>query len=102
MKVIIFASLCLIATANSFALETDVQTSQNEDSSSFFLLPFGYDILRLGDQNIHLPAIGGGYMSGERNIPFDEVEHRIFGIAMYRPILFSEAPLSDGQVDTSN
>jgi len=94
VKVTILALLCLIATANSFALETDVQTSQNEDTSSFFLLPFGYDFLRLGDQNIHLPAIGGGYMSGERNIPFDEVEHRIFGIAMYRPIQFSEAPLS--------
>jgi hypothetical protein len=79
----IFLFYCLIAV-NTFGQEKE----------NFFILPFGYDFLRLGEQNIHSPAIGLGFLIGEQDIPFTQVERRYFGMALYQPFFFQgEQPL---------
>jgi len=87
MKSLLAILFCLFITVNIFSHEVDVNTQSEQQS--FFLLPLGYDFIMLGEQNIHLPAAGAGFLSGEQNLPFDKKEHSIFGIAMYRPVIFS-------------
>ena len=91
MKKVFSVLLCLFIIPNIFSLEIDDESSQLKQHS-FFLLPFGYDFIRLGELNIHSPALGVGYLQGEQDLPFDEVEHRIFGFSLYQPIFFSETP----------
>ena len=88
MKKVFSVLLCLFIIPNIFSLEIDDESSQLKQHS-FFLLPFGYDFIRLGELNIHSPALGVGYLRGEQDLPFDEVEHRIFGFALYQPVIFS-------------
>ncbi|MCL1928257.1 MAG: hypothetical protein FWG07_05635 [Treponema sp.] len=58
------------------------------------LFPFGYDFIRLGEQTIHSPSAGTGFLLGEMDLPFTEVERRFFGLALYRPFFLSEEPQS--------
>jgi hypothetical protein len=60
---------------------------------SMFMLPLGYDFLRLGEQSVHSLTAGAGFMSGDQNSPFTEVERRFFGLALYQPFFFGEEPL---------
>ena len=78
-KVFILFLLCIISTF-CFAQE------------QVFLIPFGYDFIRLGEQNVHSPAVGFGFLSGEQDLPFIQVERRFFGLALYHPFFFKEEP----------
>ncbi|MDR0497137.1 MAG: hypothetical protein LBH42_05960 [Treponema sp.] len=67
---------------------------QTETKNPFMLLfPFGYDFLHLGKQNLHIPAAGAGFLIGEQDLPFPEVEHRLFGMALYQLFFFQEEPM---------
>jgi len=55
-----------------------------------FLIPVGYDFSHLDSQTLHSPAAGAGFLIGEQDAPFTEVEHRFFGLALYQPIIFPE------------
>ncbi|MDR2970640.1 MAG: hypothetical protein LBU83_01735 [Bacteroidales bacterium] len=91
-KIIIVIFLCCIITILN-GQENLLETSSRQDeTTAMFLFPFGYDFVRLGEQNIHLPAVGIGYMSGEQNLAFEQVEHRVFALALWRPVIFSEVP----------
>ena len=55
-----------------------------------FLLPLGYDFIRLEEQTIHSPAAGAGFLIGEQDLPFTEVERRFLGLALYQPLILTE------------
>jgi hypothetical protein len=78
-KIFIVALLCFFAAA----------LYGQEKSPSFFLLPAGYDYIRFENQTIHKPAVGAGFLLGEQNLPFNEVERRFFGMALYQPFFLS-------------
>nr|AGS53711.1 hypothetical protein [uncultured bacterium contig00068] len=63
-----------------------------QETPSLFLLPFGYDFLRFEENAVHNPALGVGFLSGEQDIPFDKVDRRFFGLALYRPLIFTTPP----------
>jgi len=87
-RIIIVVLLCTVAIF-SFA------ENQVDDNIPFtFLIPYGYDFWQLSDQNIHIPALGAGVLYGKQDLPFDEVERRFFGIALYQPMFFNQEPLS--------
>ena len=54
--------------------------------------PVGYDVIKLDRQIVHSPAAGAGFLMGSQDIPFTEVERRFFGLALYQPFIFREAP----------
>jgi hypothetical protein len=81
---------CLIA-ANVWGQE---RTEPDEAKTpSVFMLPLGYDFLRLGGQSVHSLTTGAGFMSGGQDLPFTEVERRFFALALYQPLFFGEEPL---------
>jgi len=87
-----------------FSFITFNVAGQNKDDS-FFLIPFGYNFMRIGDQTIHQPAIGAGFLSGEQNLPFNEIDRRVLAFALYQPLIFNTEPYSDvpehlHQIDT--
>jgi len=71
--------LCFIA-ANAFG------------SGISFFVPAGYDYMHMERQSVHSFAAGAGFMSGEHDIAFNEVEHRFFGLALYQPFFFRDEP----------
>ena len=80
--------LCAVAT---FCFAED----QIDDNTPFvFLIPFGYGFFQSGDQTIHKPALGAGFLYGEQDLPFDEVTRRFLGIALYQPMFSKQEPLS--------
>jgi len=83
IKVSFLIFLCLFLAIN-------VTGQEREDS--FFIIPFGYDFFRFGEQSIHSPIIGAGFLFGEQDIPFDEVERRFLALALYQPFFFREEP----------
>ncbi|MCL2592009.1 MAG: hypothetical protein FWD82_01465 [Defluviitaleaceae bacterium] len=84
MRLAIALLLWLLIASNAVAQERD---------DFFILLPFGYDFLQIGEQNVHRPAAGIGFLSGDMDEPFDKVERRFFALALYQPLLFREEPL---------
>jgi hypothetical protein len=76
---------CLIAV-NAIGQE------QTDQGKPMFIIPLGYDFMRLGEQSIHRPAIGAGFLLGEQDLPFIEVERRFFGMALYQPFFLSDKP----------
>ena len=80
--------LLCIATA-VFAQETE-----SKDTPYLFFIPAGYNFTRLEDQIIHYPRAGVGFMIGEDNIPFNEVNQRFMGIAQYQTYIFNK-PLAE-------
>ena len=60
-----------------------------------FLLPLGYEFSRLEGLAFHSPAVGAGFLSGEMDLPFTEVERRFFCLALYQPLIFTKAPYPD-------
>ena len=85
MKRILFSILL-------FSLFSNNIFGQEEENSPLFLLPFGYDFVRFENQTIHKPAIGAGLMLGDMDTPFDQVDRRIFALALWRPFIFSQPP----------
>ena len=69
--------------------------SGQEKDDSFFLIPFGYNFMRIGEQTIHQPAAGAGFMNGERSPPFNEINRRILAFALYQPLIFKTNPYPD-------
>ena len=84
MKRIVIILLCIASSLSAQA-----------KNPFMFLLPFGYEFLRLEEQTMHNPALGAGFISGEQDIPFTEVERRFFGLALYQPLIFTEEPFPD-------
>ena len=80
MRLLCFLLLCCIA----------VVLPAQEQEPFVFLIPVGYDFFRLDGQTLHNPAAGVGFMYGEQDLPFDEVDRRFFGMALYRPLIFTE------------
>jgi len=67
---------------------------QNKDDT-FFLIPFGYNFMLIGEQTMHQPALGAGFLSGEQNLPFNEIDRRVLALALYQPLIFNTEPYSD-------
>lgn len=80
MKVVFTILFCFFAI---------IKVIGEERQNSIFVIPFGYDFLRFGDRSA---AVGVGYLYGEQNIPFDEVECRFSALALYQPFFFMEEP----------
>jgi hypothetical protein len=78
--------ICCLITVNAFGQE------KTDNNTSMFLLPFGYDFIHFQNQIIQNPALGAGFLLGEQDIPFTEVERRFLALALYRPFIFSETP----------
>ena len=85
MKAFFSILLCLITATSVIGQERE---------SSFFILPFGYDFLRFGDQTVHRPAFGVGFLHGEQDAAFDEVDRRFFALALYQPFFFRNVPFA--------
>jgi len=68
------------------------QESEPEKNPFVIFLPIGYDYMRLNGQTVHRPAAGIGFMSGEQDLPFNQVENRFLFMAMYMPSIFTEKP----------
>src|SRR5215471_12267668 len=100
----------LIITANSFGQAANEPVDepaaevrkdrgsppvQTDDKNPFMiLLPLGYDFMRMGTQMVHRPATGIGFLSGEQDLPFTQVERRFLGLALYQPFFLKEEPLT--------
>ncbi|MCL1992008.1 MAG: hypothetical protein FWG66_03560 [Spirochaetes bacterium] len=84
MRIIFTIFLCAVFSANIFG--------QEQETQPIVLIPFGYDFIRLGSQSIHNPAIGVGFLLGDMDAPFTEVEGRILALALWRPLFFSQRP----------
>jgi len=54
------------------------------------IFPVGYEGVWLGDQTVHAPAAGIGFMLGKQGIPFTQVERRFLGMVMYQSFFFTE------------
>ncbi|MDR0302756.1 MAG: hypothetical protein LBI04_10655 [Treponema sp.] len=80
---------CVIA-ANVFGQEEE-KTGQAKNPFVFFL-PAGYDYFHFESQSVHSFAAGAGFLSGEQNIHFTDVERRFFGVALYQPFFFKDKP----------
>ena len=65
------------------------EAAEPQDPFTLFF-PLGYDLLRLEEQTVHVPAFGAGFMLGEKDLPFTEVERRFFALALYQPFFFRE------------
>ena len=74
---------------------TAVFGQAREKDPLVFFIPAGYDLMRLENQTIHSPALGFGFILGEQDLPFDQVERRFFGMALYQPVIFSETTAPD-------
>jgi hypothetical protein len=84
---IIFITLCCIFAA---------LPAQAEDKEPLVIfIPVGYEFAQFADQSVHAPALGVGFMLGEQDIPFDQVERRFMGLAVYQPYFFSEEPFPE-------
>ncbi len=73
-------SLCCFIALNAYGQE-------NEESNNpfVFFVPMGYEYIRMDSQSVHSFAVGVGFLSGEQDIPFNEVERRFFVMALYQP-----------------
>ena len=78
--------ICFLPVANIFA--------QEDEPPSFFFLSFGHNFINLDDVFIHNPTAGMGFTFGEQDLPFDQVERRFFGQALYRPFFFDHEPVA--------
>ena len=90
-KAIIFLAFvfCCFGTTVSAQEETGTK------NPLMLFFPIGYDGLWLEDQTVHSPFGGIGFMFGKHGLPFNQVERRFFGMAMYQPFILSDAPLSE-------
>jgi len=91
-KVFPILILCLIA-ANVYGQEKD--ESEKTKQPFIFLIPAGYDYFNLERQSVHSFAIGAGFLSGEQDLPFDDVERKFFGLVLYQPLFFTDEPYSE-------
>jgi hypothetical protein len=67
--------------------------AQNVDETEMpltIIIPTGYDFTKLKNQSIHSPALGAGFLAGEQNLPFSEVETQFLGMAIYQPFMFTD------------
>ena len=92
-KIAAFFLLLTFCAALGFGEESAANETNKNPLTIFF--PLGYDFIKLGGQNMHSPAGGAGFMIGEQDLPFTEVERRSFGIALYQPLIFTESPGPD-------
>jgi hypothetical protein len=76
---------------------TELSGQEPEPAKYTFVLflPVGYNYIRLDEQTVHSPAAGFGFLVGEQDIPFDQVERRFMGLAVYQPYFFSEEPFPE-------
>jgi len=70
------------------------EQAQKEDPF-MLIIPVGYDFVRMEQQTLHNPAAGIGFILGEQDLPFDEVDRSFFGMALYRPLIFTETLYQD-------
>jgi len=84
--------ICCFFAANAFGQEKE-EEEQSKPPFIFFL-PTGYDYIHFDKQSIHSFAVGAGFLSGEQDIAFTEVEQRFFGLVLYQPFFFTEEPQS--------
>ena len=61
-------------------------------SRFFFLLPLGYDFSFLGEQAVHSPAAGAGFLIGKQDLSLIMVERRFYALALYQPLVFTKTP----------
>jgi hypothetical protein len=66
------------------------QETEKKNDPIVVFLPFGYDFSLLEEQTLHSPAGGAGFLVGEQNLPFNQVERRFTGLAAYQPFIFTE------------
>jgi hypothetical protein len=86
-RVIVFlAFLVFCISAAGFGQEP----AEAKDPLVIFL-PAGYDFIRLDEQTLHSPAGGVGFMFGEQDLPFTQVDRRFFGAALYQTYIFTES-----------
>ena len=83
------AMLALVLLGSAVAALSGQETEDAKEPFVLFL-PVGYDFMRLEEQTTHSPAAGIGFMLGEQDIPFDQVERRFFGMALYQPFFFTK------------
>ena len=84
--------ICCLIVSNAFGQDG---LYKDKETQSLFLLPLGYDFFYFNDQTVHNPAFGAGFMIGKSDIPFTEIERYFFGIALYRPVFFSDVPVNN-------
>ena len=85
--------LALCAAVACFGQEGELAETHKNPFTLFF--PLGYDLIKLADQTVHSPAGGAGFMIGEQDLPFTEVERRFFALALYQPFIFTNSPGPD-------
>jgi hypothetical protein len=71
------------------------QETEKKNDPFVIFLPLGYDLLLLEEQTVHSPAGGVGFIAGEQNLPFNQVERRFTGLAAYQPFIFTEEILPE-------
>lgn len=71
------------------------QETEKKNDPFVFFLPIGYDLLLLEDQTVHSPAAGAGFLAGEPDLPFNQIERRFTGLAVYQPFIFTRGTLSE-------
>ena len=92
----ILLAFCTDAFAFTEEQKAEEQKAQEKQAKSkdplTIFIPVGYEYMRVEEQSAHRPAGGIGFMIGEQDLPFTEVERRFFGIALYQPLIFAETP----------
>jgi len=91
-KIIFSIIICCFFAANVFGQEKE----EAEQSNAFFVffLSAGYDYIHLDKQSVHSFAVGAGFLSGEQDIAFTELDRRFFCLVLYQPFFFTEEPQS--------
>jgi hypothetical protein len=86
----LFLITVLITAITTLGFSQEMEDAENPIT---LIIPVAYDVIRLGDLTIHSPALGFGFLLGEQNTLFTEVERQFMGIALYQPFIFSDTVL---------
>lgn len=96
MKAKVLLRIIFLFIFSLYFITTATGQEQEKTNEPFVLfIPIGYDFVRLENQTIHAPASGIGFLLGEQDVPFTEVDRRVMGLFMYQPYIFSETPYTN-------
>jgi len=87
-----FRTVLLIFVLFLIAVNAYGQEKEALNQPFFFLIPVGYDYIHMEKQTVHSFAVGAGFLLGQQDTPFDEVNHKFFGLALFQPFFFADEP----------